>query len=256
MKSVLLALVFLSFASTSHAFQQNGCGSGNCIDCHSLTRQEATTLLKGKVDDILSVKLSEVPGLWSLEAVYHGKKIPLYIDFSKKYLFSGSVIRLQGWTSIAQAPTPQAEEHTVDVSSIPLQDAIILGSPKATKKIIVFDDPVCPFCQKLQPEMLKIVKTRKDIAFYIKMFPLKIHPDAYERAKTIICTKSDKMLTDSLAGKPLPPPLCETEQVEKNRELGQRLNIDSTPTLIFPDGKVVVGYMPADQILLLLEKNN
>jgi len=254
MKSILLALVFLLITSTVYGFQKDGCGSGNCIDCHSLTKQEAAGLLKGQVDDVLSVKISEVPGLWSLEAVYKGKKIPLYLDFSKKYLFSGNVIRLQDWSNLSRAEQ-QPVEHSVDFSSIPLQDAVILGNPIAPEKIIVFDDPVCPYCKKLHPEMLKIISERKDIAFFIKMFPLQSHPDSYEKAKTIICTKSDKLLADSLAGQPIPPPLCETDQVEKNKELGNKLHIDSTPTLIFPNGKVHVGYIPAKEILSLLEKN-
>lgn len=254
MKSILLATMMLLAASTVYGFSQNGCGSGKCTDCHSLTRKEASKLLKGKVDKVLSVKLSPVPGMWSLDALYHGRKIPLYIDFSKKYLFSGNVIRLKNWTNLSEE-TPRQPERTVDVSSIPLQDAVILGNPKATERIIVFDDPVCPYCRKLYPEMQKVVKSRKDVEFYIKMFPLKIHPEAYRNAQTIICTKSDKLLVESLNGKPIPPPSCTTDQVEKNLKLAAKLDINSTPTLIFPNGKVHVGYIPANTILSLLEKN-
>ena len=251
MKRLLLVLGLVLCTSTVYGFQKDGCGSGNCVDCHSLSREEAAALLKGKVDNVVSVKISEVPGLWVLEAVYQGKTIPIYLDFSKKYIFSGNVIRLQDGENL----TPPPPVETVDVSVIPLEDAVVLGNPKASKKIIVFDDPECPFCQKLHHEMEEIAKNRKDIAFFIKMFPLKSHPHSYEKAKTIICTKSAKLLADSLAGQPLPPPVCETDQVEKNIELAEKLHINSTPTLIFPDGKVFPGYRPADAILSILEKN-
>jgi thiol:disulfide interchange protein DsbC len=251
MKKVLLVIGLLLCTSTGYGFQQDGCGSGNCLDCHSLNREEAAVLLKGKVDDVLNVKLSEVPGLWALETVYQGKTFPLYLDFSKKYIISGNVIRLQDGANM----TPQPPVNKVDVTAIPLEDAIILGDRKAPNKIIVFDDPECQFCQKLHPEMEKIVLTRKDIAFYIKMFPLQNHPNAYQKAKTIICTGSAKLLAESLAGKSLPPPVCETDQIEQNRKLGERLHIDSTPTLVFPDGRVLPGYKPAKAILSLLENN-
>ena len=250
MKSFLLVLGLLVYTSTAYGFMKDGCGSGNCLDCHSLNREEAAVLLKGKVDNVLSVKISEVPGLWVLEAVFQGKTIPLYLDFSKKFIFSGNVIRLQDGENI----TPQPPIETVDVTSIPLKDAIILGDPKAPHKIIVFDDPQCPFCQKLHPEMEHIVMTRKDVAFFIKMFPLQSHPNSYEKAKTIICTKSAKLLAQSLAGQPLPPPVCETDQVEQNIKLGEKLHIHSTPTLIFPSGKVFPGFKSADAILSILEK--
>jgi thiol:disulfide interchange protein DsbC len=248
MKTFLFVLGLLLCSTTLHAFQKDGCGSGNCLDCHSLNREEAAVLLKGKVDEVLNVKLSEVPGLWALETVHQGKTIPLYLDFSKKYIISGNVIRLQDGTNL----TPQPPVNTVDVTTIPLKDAVILGDPKAPKKIIVFDDPECPFCKELHPEMEKIVLTRKDIAFFIKMFPLQSHPNSYQKAKTIICTKSAKMLADSLAGKSLPPPVCETDQIEQNRKLGEELHINSTPTLIFPNGKVFPGYKSADAILSIL----
>ena len=251
MKRFVLILGLLLCASTVYGFQKDGCGSGNCLDCHSLNREEAVKLLKGKVDDVLSLKISEVPGLWALEAVYQGKTITLYLDFSKKYIISGNIIRLQDGESLS----PQAPVVSVDVAAISLQDAVVLGDPKAPKKIIVFDDPECTFCQKLHPEMEQIVKTRKDIAFFIKMLPLPSHPHSYEKAKTIICTKSAKLLAESLAGKPLPPPVCETDQVDRNIKLAEKLHINTTPTLIFPDGKVYPGYRPVDAILAILAKN-
>jgi thiol:disulfide interchange protein DsbC len=254
MKMFLIVLGVLFSASTLHAFQKDGCGSGNCLDCHSLNREEVAILLKGKVDDVLNVKLSEVPGLWALETVIQGKTIPLYLDFSKKYIISGNVIRLQDGLNVTPQP-PQPTVSIADVAAIPIKDAVILGDPKAPKKIIVFDDPECPFCQKLHLEMEKIVLTRKDIAFLIKMFPLESHPNSYQKAKAIICTKSAKMLADSLAGQQLPPPVCETDQIEQNRKLAGELHINSTPTLIFPNGKVISGYRPAEVILSTLENN-
>jgi thiol:disulfide interchange protein DsbC len=250
MKIFLFVLGVLLCSSSLHAFQKDGCGSTNCLDCHSLNREEATVLLNGKVDNVLNVKLSEVPGLWALETVFQGKLMPLYLDFSKKYIISGNVIRLQDGTSL----TPQPPVNTVDISTIPLSDAVVLGDPKATKRIIVFDDPECPFCQKLHLEMEKIVRSRKDIAFFIKMFPLASHPNSYQKAKTIICTKSAKMLADSLAGQPLPPPVCETDQIEQNKKLADALNINSTPTLIFPNGNVMPGFKPAEGILSILSQ--
>jgi thiol:disulfide interchange protein DsbC len=253
MKWFLLVFVVLACSSTVYGFQKDGCGSGNCMDCHSLSREEAATLLKGKVDDVVNVKPSEVPGLWSLEAIYQGKTVPLYLDFSKKFVISGNVIRLQDWENLTTTRPSQPSGNTVDVAKIPLKDAVVLGDPKAPKKIIVFDDPECPFCQKLHQEMEKIVLTRKDIAFFIKMFPLQSHPNSYQKAKTIVCTKSAQQLADSLAGKPLPPPVCKTDQIELNQKLAEELHIDSTPTLIFPNGKVLPGYKPAEAILSIVD---
>ncbi len=67
--------------------------------------------------------------------------------------------------------------------------------------------------------MKKIVEERKDIAFYIKMFPLKSHPAAYDKAKAIVCEKSLALLEDAHAKKPIPKPACETSVVDESIKL-------------------------------------
>jgi thiol:disulfide interchange protein DsbC len=54
--------------------------------------------------------------------------------------------------------------------------------------------------------MKKVVADRKDIAFYIKLFPLKSNLEAYEKSKAILCEKSLSLLEDAFAKKPLPKP--------------------------------------------------
>jgi thiol:disulfide interchange protein DsbC len=101
--------------------------------------------------------------------------------------------------------------------------------------------------------MRAVVAKRPDIAFFIKMLPLEIHPDAYAKAKAILCEKSLDLLEKSLDGQSLPPPACETDQIDKNKELAKTLGIGSTPTLVFPDGRVYPGSRPADKIIAILE---
>lgn len=241
-------------ASPALAFQTDGCGAGECRDCHTLDKKEVAVLLKDKVSEVVDVKLSQVPGLWDVEAIYQGRKIPLYIDFSKQYLISGNIVKLDSGESLTQKSF--IEMNRVDVSRIPLEDAVIIGNPAAARKIIVFDDPECSYCRKIHPEMEKVVAQHDDIAFYIKMFPLAMHPAAYDKAKTIVCAKIESsndraltLLSDSLSGKNLPVPGCENDQVDKNIALAKELYINSTPTLIMPDGRVLSGYKVADEIV-------
>uniref|UniRef100_UPI004056E710 DsbC family protein n=1 Tax=Candidatus Electrothrix sp. TaxID=2170559 RepID=UPI004056E710 len=255
--SFFLATVF----SGTHAmaFQEGGCGAGDCRDCHSVSRDEVAQLLKGKVHEVLDVKRSEVPGLWDVEAVYNGQKLPFYIDFSKSYLISGNVIKLQNDENVTQ--TNFVKMNKVDRSEIPLGDALIIGNPAAKNKIIVFDDPECSYCSKLHPEMKKVVTQRPEIAFFIKIFPLPMHPTAKPKAQTIVCSKlagkdeeALKFLEDSLAKKPLPAPICETDIVDKNIALAKKLYITSTPTLIMPDGRVLPGFKNAEKIISSLKE--
>jgi thiol:disulfide interchange protein DsbC len=130
----------------------------------------------------------------------------------------------------------------------------VMGDKNAKKKIIVFTDPECPFCAKIHQEMKKVVAERKDIAFYIKMFPLPIHKDAAEKAKAIVCEKSLKLLDEAYEKKPIPKAKCKTTVIDDNIKLGKKLGISGTPALILPDGRVVSGYRDAKTLEALIDK--
>jgi thiol:disulfide interchange protein DsbC len=100
--------------------------------------------------------------------------------------------------------------------------------------------------------MKKIIEERKDIVFLIKMFPLKSHPAAYEKAKAIVCEKSLALLEDAHSNKPLPKPTCETTAVDESIKMGEKLGISGVPALIFPDGRIMSGYRDAKSLLSLL----
>lgn len=100
--------------------------------------------------------------------------------------------------------------------------------------------------------MKKVIEQRKDIAFFIILFPLKMHPGAYDKAKAIVCEKSLTLLEDAYEKKEIPEPKCETSVVDDNIKLGEELGITGTPALIFPDGRLIPGYKKADAIIELV----
>ncbi|MEZ4600313.1 MAG: DsbC family protein [Syntrophotaleaceae bacterium] len=251
MKSLLFGVLLALVAVSAQAFPKENCGEQTCTDCHSLSRQEAGFLLGEQAEKILNVELSDMPGVWVVEIEKQGQKYPVYIDFTKTHLMRGEMIRLKDGKNLTTLRN--AALNRVDVSRIPLEDALIIGRPKAPTRVIVFTDPQCNFCGKLHYEMKKVVQADPDIAFFIKLFPLNIHPDAYMIAKTILCNRSMTMLEDSLAGRPVPPPLCRAEEVDETLRLGRDLGIRSTPTLILPDGRLFAGFKPAEALLELLD---
>ncbi|MBA3071363.1 MAG: hypothetical protein FP829_04250, partial [Nitrospirae bacterium] len=95
---------------------------------------------------------------------------------------------------------------------------------------------------------------RKDIAFYIKLFPLtKLHPDAYWKSKSIICEKSLKLLEDNFEKKTIPKPSCKTDVIDKNIKLAASLSISGTPTSVLPDGSVLTGSLQADKLIEFID---
>lgn len=219
-----------------------------CSDCHVLSKEEAAKLLKTDMfkAQIKEIRMSPVKGLWEVEIAQGDKLFLVYVDFAKKYLVEGR------YTALDQLGESKPLKK-VDSRKIPLDNAIVIGNPKAEKKVIVFDDPECPYCAKLHEEIKKITAKRTDLAFYIKMYPLAIHPTAYEKSKSIVCQKSAKLLDDAFAGKKLPKAECETQEVDNNIKLAEELGVTGTPAMVLPDGRLLPGFVPGDVLLNLID---
>lgn len=102
--------------------------------------------------------------------------------------------------------------------------------------------------------MKKIVKDRKDIAFYIILYPLPMHKEAEEKSKAIMCEKSLSLLEDAFENKKMPKPKCTSTVIAENIEAAKKMGISSTPALVFPNGVLLLGYRDAESILKYLDK--
>ncbi len=241
---IMLSLFLVPLAS--HAFPPKK-GDKPCIECHKLDKKEAETIVRKVVPTgvVTDVKMSPIKGVWQIDVdAGEGKHGALYLDFSKKYLVAGQVVPVEAI----------GKPRKVDVSKIPLDNAIVLGSRDAAKKVIVFTDPDCPYCRNLHPIMKQLVAKHKDIAFYLILNPLPMHKDAFKKTQAILCSKSVDMLDEAFAGKPVPEPTCPADLVEKNIALARSFEFNGTPTLVRDDGIVLSGYLPEEKLLEWIDK--
>ena len=68
---------------------------------------------------------------------------------------------------------------------------LIAGSDKAKNKVVLFSDPLCPFCMQYVPEVIEFANKNSDnIALYYYAFPLtQIHPASTTLSKLIDIAK-------------------------------------------------------------------
>jgi thiol:disulfide interchange protein DsbC len=106
-----------------------------------LSKEEARDLLKDLLPNIniLDIRLSPTKALWEIFSESGGRKGLVYVDFSKKYLVLGNIFSIKERKNLTQERT--ADLNKVDLSQIPLGDALVMGDPKARIRIIAFDDP-------------------------------------------------------------------------------------------------------------------
>ncbi|MDP2278753.1 MAG: disulfide isomerase DsbC N-terminal domain-containing protein [Nitrospirota bacterium] len=112
-----------------------------CTKCHKLTSNEAQSILEGGIpaSKVLEVNPGTVKGLWEVVFEVRGQKGIVYIGFSKELLVDGHIVNLKAKTSLTAERL--ANLNRIDVSQIPLDDALVMGDKNAPKKVIVFTDP-------------------------------------------------------------------------------------------------------------------
>jgi thiol:disulfide interchange protein DsbC len=251
---LVAASLWLASVNSAPAMTGDGCASGACTDCHSLSREEAIRILGNNVDNGLSVEMSPVQGLWEVAVEKNGRRWPLYVDFSKNYVIAGQIV--QASTKKNLTGSRMLSMNRVDVSQIPLEGSILMGKKDAKHRIVVFDDPDCTHCAKLHEIAKGLVARNPDVAFHIRPFPRNDDQRTYEKALSIVCAGTVQALEDGFAGRPLPPGTCDGKSLDETIRVAKRFHIRATPTMVFPDGRVISGAIGADAILKLLKEGD
>jgi thiol:disulfide interchange protein DsbC len=216
-----------------------------------MTREAAARALADIEGEVISAEPTPVPGIYLIAMKMQGRIVPLYLDQSGSYLFSGNLISLENRENLTE--TQFQRLNPVDLDSIPLDDAFTLGNPDAAQQMVVFTDPNCPHCSKLHGVLKQAVKENPELAFHIKLIPLL--NGSYEKTQTIVCNNSLEQLEMAFAGEHLPATDCASERVEENLALANQLGIRATPTLILPNGQRASGYRPLSELLELIKSN-
>ncbi len=164
-------------------------------------------------------------------------------------LFAGRIVDSKSRADLTQARWD--ELNAIDFNTLPLDLAIKTVRGDGSRKVAVFADPLCPYCRQLEQEMQGVT----NVTVYTFLFPLEtIHPGASVKAVDIWCSKdrgsawSKWMLQKTDPG----DTRCTGAPIDKLQALGNKLHIDSTPTLFTADGKRTRGAIKHNEIEQLL----
>ena len=158
----------------------------------------------------------------------------------------GNLVDLKSHANLTEQR--RAALRTVDFSRLPLDKAIVKVKGDGSRKLAIFTDPDCPYCKQLEKDLSGV----SNVTVYIFLYPIaQLHPDAPRKAKAIWCAPDRAKAWDDLmtGGKAPPEPAatCETP-ISDIAKLGEELGIDGTPGLIFANGRMIPGAIPAADI--------
>jgi len=191
-----------------------------------------------KIDEIAKTPIA---GLYELRV---GTEI-YYADEQGNHLIQGAIIDTRSRTDLTQARIDKLT--AVDIASLPLKDAFLIKQGSGARKLVVFADPNCGYCKRIERDLL----TLKDVSIYTFLYPI-LGPDSNVKAKDIWCSKEPGKTWRNWMVDGVPPAKaasgCDTAVLERNIALGQKYKVQGTPAVVFEDGSRAPGAIPAAQI--------
>ena len=172
-----------------------------------------------------------------------------YTDEQVSYVLVGNLIDVKSSKNLTQQRLRKLT--AIDWKNLPLDLAIRKVKGDGSRKLAVFSDPMCQHCIVQEKELARIT----NVTVYTFLYPIeRLHKGATARAQAVWCSKDRAKAWDDLMLSRIDPKAkpCR-DPVRKIEEVGTKLKVDVTPTLIFGDGTVVSGGIFAAQVEKLLD---
>jgi thiol:disulfide interchange protein DsbC len=224
-KLFLLSLLMYLLSSAAHA------------DKASLKKSIDTYFPNEKIEI-----LNETHFLGLYEVVVGGQLF--YVDERANYFFSGYIFDLNTQKNITEERLREIKDsQRVDINSLPLELAIKQVKGNGKRKLVIFSDPNCGYCKRLEKELVNV----SDVTIYTLLYP--ILNGSKEVAKTIWCSDNRLEAWNNFMLNSIKPTGtdCKTP-IDALLQIGKKNGFNSTPTIIFDDGTVVPGMISAETI--------
>jgi len=195
-----------------------------------------------------SLKESAIPNIY--EAIY-GTEV-VYVSADGKYFISGDLIDLDTRKNLSEIAKQGIRK---DLMSKQDNKPIVFKAKDEKYKLTVFTDIDCPYCAKLHREVPKLNEAGVTVEYL--MFPRAgIGSNSYKKAVSVWCADDQlTALTTAKQRKPIKEKTCENP-VTAQYNLGGEVGVNGTPALITSTGKLIPGYVPADRLVKMLEKES
>lgn len=190
----------------------------------------------GKVDQ---VNKSPIAGLYEVVTSDH----LFYTDEQTQYLIDGSIWDLRTMHNITEERSRKI--FAVDFKTLPFDLAIKQVKGNGKRQMLIFTDPNCHYCKLLEEQLEKV----DNVTIYRLMFPIFSGSD--EKARNVWCSKDkSKAWTDMMLHDVIPPVAASScaYPIAKAMDWGKKLKVNGTPALVFSDGMLVPGALPADEL--------
>lgn len=136
------------------------------------------------------------------------------------------------------------------IEAVPVSNQIVFPAEGETlSHITVFTDVSCGYCQKLHREVPEL--NRRGVEVRYLAFPRQgLDSSGFRQLATAWCAADpQETLTRLKNSEALDDDVCAGNPIAAQYALGKELGVRGTPAIIMPDGVMIPGYRPVDDLV-------
>ena len=244
---LLISVLASTLASAAVLAQSNSTASTS-----TSKKDDPRAVIVKKIDGLKleDVRLTPINGVFEIT---RGAQIS-YVSSDGRYVIMGADFGMYD----IESDTDLTENRRRSIrngllGTIPESEMIVF-SPKDPKyTITVFTDIDCGYCRRLHSQIAEYNKLgiRVRYLFYPRSGP---DTESWHKAEQVWCSANrNEALTRAKRDEAIKAPNCPADVVARDWELGHKLAVEGTPSIVLPSGEMLGGYAPPAQLARYLK---
>ena len=174
-----------------------------------------------------------------------------YASADGRYVIVGDLIDVDNDANLSENRRRAIRARMID--AVP-ENEMLVFSPKTPKyTITVFTDIDCGYCRRLHSQIAEYNRlgVRVRYLFFPRTGP---NTESWHKAEAVWCSSNrNEALTRAKNGEDIKAPKCPADIVARDYELGHKLSVEGTPSIVLASGELLGGYLPPAQLVQYLK---
>lgn len=240
MRNLLLLVIFsaVSFSAAVFAADETGMLSIDEARAKLLEAQPALPLI--------DVRKSSLEGYFEVEVQDRSGPVVVYMDAQANYFFAGDLIFIRPSGLVNATELERNDKRKKLLDTLNEEEMVVFAPDESEIKttITVFTDIDCGYCRKLHDEVPEL--NRLGIAVRYMAYPRAgVGSASYDKIVSAWCAENPQVsLTLAKAGQEIKSRTCDNPVADHLALVGE-FGLTGTPAIIYEDGTLQPGYLPA-----------
>ncbi len=178
----------------------------------------------------------------------------VYLSEDGEYLFEGNLMDIKNKQNLTEMTRSSLRQELMNEFK-KTHKSIDFLPEQMTDHITVFTDIDCGYCRKLHQEVDQYNELGIGVSYLF--FPRNgLNTPAHQKAVNVWCASDQQAaMTTAKNGTDLPPLMCPNPiELQYNLGIGAGVHKVGTPAVVFADGSMVPGYLPAERMRQKLDQ--